>query len=261
MCLIALAWQAHADFPLVIAANRDEAYQRPSAPAQPWSDAPGIYGGRDLREGGSWLALSAAGRLAAVTNVREPLQATQPLSRGQLVREFLLGDDDAMGGAQRVAQRAAEYRPFNLVLWDGRELVQATNRPRAALQVLPPGVHGISNGPLGAAWPKVRWTLDGLQSWIATLAAGDAQPDVEPLFTALASERRAGFDEMPRTGVAPELEHRLSAPFIRGDTYGTRASTVLLVRRDGSATLIERNFSAGGAPAGESRHDVTLPPA
>lgn len=258
MCLVALAWRAHAAFPLVVAANRDESFQRPSVPAQEWPDAPGIYGGRDLLEGGSWMALAAKGRLAAVTNVREPQRAIQPLSRGRLVREFLLGDEAAAAGALRATQRADDYRPFNLLLWDGRELVHATNRPRPDQQVLAPGVHGISNGPLDAPWPKVRWTVEGLRDWLGALKASDGEPDVGPLFAALASEQRAATEELPQTGVALELEQRLSAPFIRGDAYGTRASTVLLVRRDGRATLVERNFGSGGSLAEERRLDLRL---
>jgi len=258
MCLLALAWLADPDFPLVIAANRDEAHQRPSTPLQEWPDAPGVYGGRDLLEGGSWMALAESGRLAAVTNVREPLPATQPRSRGQLVREFLLGDSDANSSALQAVERGDGYRPFNLLLWDGRALAHATNRPRPARRLLESGVHGVSNGSLDAPWPKVRWAVDGMQRWIGTLTAGNTQPDVEPLFTVLASEQRAPFGKLPDTGVDLQTEHRLSAPFIRGEIYGTRTSTVVLVHRTGVATLIERSFGVDGASTDERRLTVRL---
>ncbi len=260
MCLIALAWRVSARFPLVVAANRDEAFERPSLPAQQWPDAPQVYGGRDLLEGGSWMALSRSGRLAAVTNVREPLRGAEGRSRGHLVRDFLLGDGDAGAAASWAAGQGDAYRPFNLLLWDGRELVHATNRPRPGGSPLRAGVHGISNGPLDAQWPKVRWTVASLRSWIAQLPDDDddAGPDVAPLFAALADEQRARVEDLPDTGVPPALEHRLSAPFIRGADYGTRASTVLLVDRAGKATLSERSFGPGATPLGERRIMVQL---
>ena len=260
MCLIALAWQASRRGPLVIAANRDEDYERPSAPLQAWSDAPEVVGGRDLLEGGSWMAVSRRGRLAAVTNVREPLGDAQFRSRGHLVREFVRAAAGARSAASQVADAADAYRPFNLLLWDGRELAYATNRPRPSATVLPAGVHGISNGPLDAAWPKVRWLVESLQSWLAQ-ADDSAEPDVAPLFAALASERRAPVEELPHTGVPPELESRLSAPFIRGERYGTRASTVMWLDHAGRATLIERGFGPGATPLGENRMQFSMTPA
>lgn len=258
MCLMAMAWRAHADFPLLVVANRDEAFERPSAILREWDDAPGIYGGRDLRDGGSWLALSRTGRFAAVTNVREPSPPTQPRSRGELVREFLLTEGSATAEALRAAERGAEFRPFNLILWDGQQLVHATNRPQPARLVFDSGVHGVSNGHVGARWPKVHWAVDSLHRWIAALPVGEAEPDAGPLFAAMASEQRAHPAQLPQTGVGPELELRLSAPFIRGDAYGTRATTVVMVRRDGVATLIERSFNPGGTLREETRLDVQL---
>ena len=258
MCLLAMAWRAHADFPLLVVANRDEAYDRPSAILREWDDAPGIYGGRDLRDGGSWLALSRAGRFAAVTNVREPSPPTQPRSRGALVREFVLTEGRATAEALRATDQGADFRPFNLILWDGHELVHATNRPQPARLVFDSGVHGVSNGNVGERWPKVRWAVDSLRSWLAALPAGEMEPDVAPLFAAMASEQRAHPQQLPQTGVGPELELRLSAPFIRGDVYGTRATTVVMVRRDGVATLIERSFNPGGTLREESRLTVQL---
>lgn len=255
MCLIALAWRASPRWPLVVVANRDEDHERPSAALGVWPDAPHVVGGRDMLEGGSWMAVSRDGRLAAVTNVREPQRDAQFRSRGQLVREFVLGSAAARDAALQVVAAADAYRPFNLLLWDGRELFHASKRPLPDCSPLPAGVHGISNGPLDAPWPKVRWLVASLQAWLAR--AGD-EPDVAPLFAALASERRAPLEELPSTGVPAELELRLSAPFIRGARYGTRASTVMLLDAGGRATLIERGFGPDAAPLGERRAELAL---
>jgi uncharacterized protein with NRDE domain len=257
MCLVTLAWNVCHRYPLVIAANRDEFHERPTLSAREWTDAPGVYGGRDLRAGGGWLAMSRSGRLAAVTNFREPVPASGLKSRGQLIRDFMLRDESAAATAALQRADSRDFGPYNLILWDGRELVHATNRPVPAWTALNSGLHGLSNGALDSDWPKVRRVVGSLQSWLVTLPDADHDPDTTPLFTALADTSTAADGELPNTGVGLESERRLSPPFICGEEYGTRASTVVLVRRDGHATLIERSFGPGGAPAGESR--VVLP--
>jgi uncharacterized protein with NRDE domain len=257
MCLVTLAWNVSDRYPLVIAANRDEFHGRPTLPAREWTDAPGVFGGRDVRAGGGWLALTRAGRLAAVTNVREPVPASSAKSRGHLIRDFMLRGGQAAETAARQHADAHDYGPYNLILWDGHELVHATNRPVPVWAALTPGLHGLSNGALDSDWPKVRRVVGSLQSWLATLPDVDHDPDTTALFTALADANTAADGELPNTGVGVEVERRLSPPFICGEEYGTRASTVVLVRRDGHTTLIERSFGPGGAPAGESR--VVLP--
>ena len=254
MCLVSIAWKLSEHYPLVIAANRDEYHARPTLPAHEWDDAPGVFGGRDLRAGGGWLALSRAGRLAAVTNVREGQHAATGKSRGLLVSEFLRRSAGA-GAVSEAARRhdeASQFGPYNLLLWDGRDLVHATNRPAAGWQVLPPGLHGVSNGALNSPWPKLRRVAAGLRHWLQQ-PHGNSEADVSSLLGALADNSVAPDVELPDTGVGLEAERRLAPPFIRGAAYGTRASSVVLVGRDGRTTLIERNYDAGGEPAGERR--------
>jgi uncharacterized protein with NRDE domain len=255
MCLIAIAWRQSARYPLIIAANRDEQYERPTLPAQEWNDAAGIYGGRDLRAGGSWLALSAEGRFAAVTNLRGGVSVDGGKSRGHLVRDFLLQPRKAAHAARELVDDDTLYGPFNLVMCDGDELVHVTNRPERAWHVLPPGIHGVSNGPLNAAWPKVVRLTTQLQAFVTQVAVRDADP--EPLFRALGDTAEAPDHQLPETGVELDIERRLSPPFVCGDNYGTRASTVVLLPVGGAAQLIERSFDALGQLSGERRISVS----
>lgn len=257
MCLIALAWRVHPRYPLVLAANRDEFHQRPAVALAEWGDAPGVVGGRDSLHGGGWLALRGP-RLAAVTNVRIRPERDGH-SRGGLVADFVRGRVESEAALRALADRAAGYRPFNLVLHDGRELMLATNTPAFAMRALAAGVHGISNGGFDAAWPKTEGLTSRLDAWLRSPAAGDGHeaPDIAPLFDALAQSDIAPDDRLPDTGVGPELERFLSPAFIHGDTYGTRASTVVLIGED-HAEITECRFGPNGQPLGQTRMRVTF---
>lgn len=254
MCLIAFAWNAHPRYPLILVANRDEFHARPAAPLAAWSDAPDVLGGRDLKEGGGWLALSRAHpRLAAVTNVREPQVAIAPRSRGALVRDFVAGVDCAVAFAETLRVVGNDYGPFNLLLWDGEDLIYATNRLKPRWETVPRGIYGLSNGGFDAPWPKACRLTAALRQWLGRIDSPDAaEPDLEPLFAALADETIAADAELPNTGVGIETERRLSPPFIRGSAYGTRASSVVLVDRAGHAVFAERSFGPDGR-RGETR--------
>lgn len=257
MCLIAAAWRCSERFPLVIAANRDELHERPTLMAAPWRDAPEILGGRDLLAGGGWLALSRRGRLAAVTNLRRGERVTAARSRGELVRDFLLDDASAPASAAAGLMHANDFGPYNLLLWDGDTLVHATNRPEAACAPLRAGLHGLSNGPIDADWPKVRRLKDRLGHWLGTVTA-DAAPDVAPLFSALADEQGAPDADLPDTGLGLDVERRLAPAFIRNPHYGTRASTVVLLDSAGHAQFLERSFAPGGDATSDVRLECTL---
>jgi uncharacterized protein with NRDE domain len=161
MCLILLAWRSHPQYPLVFSGNRDEAYDRPSAAAQFWRDDPRIYGGRDLEKGGTWLALSLSGRLAAVTNYRErPKAAKMPRSRGELAAQFLRGGDAPDIYLEQLVHSGAEYGPFSLIVGDGNSLWYCSNRAASngsepPFRELPPGVYGLSNHLIDTPWLKV----------------------------------------------------------------------------------------------------------
>jgi len=237
MCLIVVGWRVHAAYPLLLAANRDEFHARPTAAAARWPDAPQIVGGRDLEAGGTWLAVSAGGRLAAVTNVREPGMAKGAHSRGELTRNFLLGSESALDYATQID--AAAYSGYNLLLSDGEELVYASNRDGAP-RVLAPGIYGLSNHRLDSPWPKLEKARAAFAQALATL------PDENAFFSLLTDREIVADDKLPQTGVALEWERLLSAVFVQSASYGTRASTV--VRQDcaGNFRLHERSFGPNG---------------
>ncbi len=242
MCLILVAWRVHPDYPLVVAANRDEFFARPTAAAARWAEAPQILAGRDLEAGGTWLGIAAGGRFAAVTNVREPGKPQGPRSRGRLTADFLAGDMAAADYAAAIDGSA--YAGFNLLVGDGRELWYAANRI-AAPRRLPPGIYGVSNHLLDTPWPKLATAKARFAAALPRLPASEA------FFALLADDEIVPDAHLPATGVSLEWERRLSAIFVRSPDYGTRASTLVCVAADGSASFRERRFDAGGA-AGES---------
>lgn len=255
MCLIALAWKVHPRWPLALIANRDELHARPTAPAGFDPEAPHVYGGRDLEAGGGWLQASTRGRVAAVTNVRKGLSADPaPLSRGALVRDFVRGNEAAKESARMVESCARQYGPFNLLLWDGRDLAFASNQPQPQHAPVEPGIHAMSNGAFDAPWPKSMFATRALEAWIAAVPGSEAGaqdgPDIEPLFAALADRGIAADGDLPDTGVGIELERTLSPPFVLDERYGTRCSSVVLAGEDG-ILFAERRFDSTGATIGE----------
>lgn len=249
MCLIAIAWRAHPRYSLVLAANRDEFHDRPSAPLAEWPDAPGLFGGRDLRAGGSWLALSANGRLAAVTNVREPDRGGLR-SRGALITQYLRSEATSSEAAEGLMSEAPRFGAFNLLMFDGQALSYASNRPQPHWQPVAPGVHGLSNAALDTPWPKTR----RLKAAMAAFADAGSD-DIETLFAALADTQTPPDESLPDTGVGLARERLLSPPFIQGPAYGTRASAVIRIATNGDWQFEERRFGPDGAPAGSVRLD------
>jgi uncharacterized protein with NRDE domain len=254
MCLLALAWKTDPRWPLVLAANRDEAHERPSLAAHRWPDAPEVLAGQDEESGGTWLGVSEAGRLAAITNVREPL-ATQPVrrSRGLITRAFLTDEVDLKG---MQALQLLEFNPFNLIVVQGPHAAFVTNRPQPRVQPLKPGLYGLSNGALDAPWPKTQALKRALPRWIEADGV-----DFEPLMAALADETRPEDRHLPDTGIGLERERHLAPAFIRGPVYGTRASTVIRVAADGTGEFFERTFGPMGAPGADTFLEFSWPPA
>jgi uncharacterized protein with NRDE domain len=248
MCLIAFAWNTHPHWRLLLAGNRDEFHARPSAALARWDDAP-IIGGRDLEAGGTWLGVTGGGRCGVVTNVRDPNDPQLGASRGLLVTDYLGGEADATLHAQRLLRAAADYRPFNLLTFDAQAAFYLGNRPESRGQAVAPGVHGLSNADFNTPWPKTRALMQRLQQWIDD---GDAV-DFAPLFAARADEQVAPDAQLPDTGVGLERERWLSSAFIRGEQYGTRASTVVAIDHDGRGVIAERRFGPRGRFHGETR--------
>lgn len=250
MCLVLFAWHTRPDLPLVVAANRDEFYARPTEPLSRWDD--GFVAGRDLLAGGTWMGIADSLRFAAVTNVRNGAPSTGARSRGALPVDYLRGRLSPADYAAQVAATGAEYGSFNLLVGDPAELWWATNRPHGRRQRVEPGVHGLSNAELDTPWPKVT---GGKQAFAAALAADDGNPDADPgaYFDVLADSDPAPWEALPDTGIEPELERALSSRFIHYGDYGTRASTLLRVRPDGTFDITERRFDENGR-TGEVRY-------
>ncbi|PPV08549.1 hypothetical protein XBLMG947_0101 [Xanthomonas bromi] len=251
MCLVALAWKAHPRWRLLMAGNRDEFHDRPTAALAHWAaPADNVLAGRDLRSGGSWVGLGQDGRAAVVTNVRDPLATASGRSRGCLIADYLSGSLGAAGYAHDLVSAGHAFPPFNLLLCDADRCEHLSNHPPLARQ-LEPGIHGMSNGPLDVPWPKTRALTDALHVW----CAHDSN-DLQPLWTALGNHAIAPDTSLPQTGVDLPTERLLSAAFINGTGYGTRASTIVAVDYQGHGFIHERRFGPNGIFHGETRLEI-----
>lgn len=254
MCLILFAWQGHPDYPLVVAANRDEFHQRPTRQAGFWTEQPALLAGRDLLAGGTWLGLTRSGRFAAITNYREPI-APGPAgqnSRGHLVTEFLAGKKTPIDHAEGLARAGSEYGGYNLLLGVPRELAYVSNRGGSPGPV-PPGVHGLSNHLLNTDWPKVHAGRERLHEILQS-----QEPDAERLFDLL-TDRRLTPGKLPLEPAPEEIREQLmNHYFIVSPEYGTRSSTVLLVHSSGRAEFAERQFGPDGLETGRRRFEFML---
>src|SRR5574343_759111 len=206
MCLIVVGWRVHPEFPLVVAANRDEYYSRPTASLARWVDAPQVIGGLDLEAGGTWLGITEAGRFAAVTNVREPGIPQGKLSRGALTRNFLKSGFSAGEYASQIDY--SQYSGFNLLLSDGESLLYCSNRDGKPRQ-LEPGIYGLSNLQLDSPWPKLITARDRFTTALRYL------PDETAFFVLLSDQSIVTDEKLPSTGVPIEWERLLSAIFVR----------------------------------------------
>jgi len=246
MCLILIAWQAHPDYPLVVAANRDEFFARPTAAAAFWPDAPQVLAGRDLEAGGTWLGASRQRRFAALTNYRGGgRQRVDARSRGALVADFLTSRASPVAYLTQLETSAAEYNGFNLVVGDGESLAYYSNRGDGQPRWLNPGIYGLSNHLLDTPWPKLASAKAAFAAALLALPANDLFLDL------LADQEIVPDTHLPETGVPLAWERILSAVFVCSENYGTRASTLLTIDRDGRTTLLERSFDAAARVSGE----------
>lgn len=243
MCLIVFAWRPGHALPLVVAANRDEFYARPTQALAAWEDAPGLYAGRDLEAGGTWLGVGPGGRFAALTNIRDPGQPQGARSRGELVAAYLRGELGVQAYLDDVAHRSAQYSGFNLLVGDARQLGYLHARDDTP-RLLEEGVYGLSNAGLDTPWPKLLKAREGLRD-----ALDDPRP--QRLMDLLANDTQPPDADLPETGVGLATERLLSSAFIASQNYGTRASTVLIVDAQGKRRLLERSFGPFGGHLGE----------
>lgn len=253
MCLILFAVNEHPDFPVVLAANRDEFLQRPTAPARRWDDGKGILAGRDLSAGGTWLGVSPTGRVAAVTNVREPgVVVPEAKSRGGLVTGLLEPDTAPSQFLQTLD--GSVYNGFNLLAIEEGLAVHGSNRGSAVVPEVTSvtsGVHGLSNASLDTPWPKVVEGRIRLAKALKGLDPG--RIDWEPFLSLLRDADPAPDNQLPQTGVPIDLERALSSSFIRTKGYGTRCSTVVLLGSDGLCHFLERTFPSADGRSFEDR--------
>lgn len=239
MCLLLIALNAHPDYKVVIAGNRDEFYQRPTAPAAFWQEAPNLLAGKDLVAGGTWLGVTRQGRFAGITNYRNPsLLKKNPPSRGKLTQHFLLSDDSPLNYIQRVSPDMDQFNGFNLILGRGDEFYWYSNMAKDPVR-LSPGIYGLSNHLLDTPWPKVVRTKQALE--ILLRKTGPLVP--EDILALLADRSIPDDRELPDTGVGIQLERVLSAVFIRSPDYGTRSSTLLWIDAQDCVTFMERAFA------------------
>lgn len=237
MCLIFLSVNNHHRYKLIVAGNRDEFYQRKTAPAHFWEDHPDILAGRDLEAGGTWMGISRQGRISVVTNYRD-LKNLKPVatSRGHLVSDFLLNGSKPDEYLQEVSSKGNKYNGFNLIVGNQDELHYYSNYKKGP-EKISAGLHGLSNHLLNTPWPKVE---RGKQKVNSLLKDHDVDPT--KLFEVLFNEQRAEDSQLPDTGIGLDRERALSSMFIKSPGYGSRCSTVILIDRTNKVYFSERVY-------------------
>jgi uncharacterized protein with NRDE domain len=288
MCLIAFALGAHPRYPFIALGNRDEYHARPTARAAWWSDARGLFAGRDLQSSGTWMGVTREGRFAALTNHRGSARVAQPVSRGLLVADYLRGDGPAGAYLDTIATRSADYDGFNLICGElgtqvgGQPSSQLSSQtssqlsadPRAQLhylhnqggspQRIAPGMHGLSNAHLNTPWPKTTALTARMADALKRPWNGDLHDAAfeDSLFMALlallADAEQAPDATLPHTGVPHEMEKRLSAIKIISPAYGTRTSTLIVCDALGQVTVIEQTWDSAGEAQGTQRERFAL---
>lgn len=246
MCLIAFAWQMSGR-PLLLLGNRDEFHARPTRPAGFWNEEghPQLLAGKDLEAGGTWLGVTRSGRFAALTNIRSPEARKGPRTRGTLVLDYLAGRMPPAEYLATLTEDLDGYAGFNLLVGNMQELWYL-NSQEARPTRLGPGVYGLSNAELNSPWPKLQALCKGLEHHL------DTDSDSDILLDLLKDSREYPDGQLPDSGVGPEWERLLSATFILGEDYGTRASSLLAIDADGSITFVEQGFGPNGKELGES---------
>lgn len=247
MCLLSFRWLDHPTYSLIFAGNRDEAYQRPTRPAQFWDENPNLLAGRDLKAGGTWMGVTRTGRWAVITNVRDPSrQRPDAPSRGHLVTDYLQSTVSPTAFGESLAEETSRYNGFNLLVGTPTRCVYiSTERDEA--ESVSPGIHGLSNAELDTSWPKTDRAKQNLLRLTQPRSTTNGRGSVDPsaLLEMLNDREPFPAHQLPDTGVGEELEKMLSPLFITSEEYGTRASTVLLISRSGQVTFVERTFIRG----------------
>jgi uncharacterized protein with NRDE domain len=245
MCLILFAYKRHTDFRLVLTANRDEFYERPTAALHFWEDYPQVLAGRDLLQQGTWMGVTRSGRFAAITNYREAIApvANAP-SRGNLVADFLTGTASPESYLQHMLSKADQFSGFNLILGDTQTLFYFGNRD-GRIRMLKPGSYGLSNRLLDTDWPKVRIGKNQLTAALRSVNGEHSRIDFQPLIAPMQNQDSVPDNQLPQTGVGIEKERMLAPAFITSPDYGTRSSSVLLIGRNNQVDFREICWAPG----------------
>jgi uncharacterized protein with NRDE domain len=237
MCLIFLSVKQHPTYKLIVAANRDEFYQRKTAPVHFWEDVPHVLGGRDLEASGTWMAMSRNGKISMVTNYRDlkNLKEQAP-SRGQLVSDYLANGDEPNHYLEKISINASAYNGFNLIVGNPDELYYFSNY-KNSIEKIPNGLHGLSNHLLNTPWPKVEQGVKDMKR-----ALTQEKINSTLLFDLLRNETIAPDEKLPETGIGLERERALSSKIINSANYGTRCSTVVLIDQRNEVSYTERVY-------------------
>ena len=246
MCILFIAVNQHQDYPLIIAANRDEFFARPTSASHFWPDSherlvnspQQLLAGKDEQAGGTWMGITSTGRLAALTNIRDPKKNKQnAITRGELVSQYLQGQQQQDEYLAQLQNSQARYNGYNLLFGPWRSL-QVYNNHLDQVEQLSTGVYGLSNANLNSPWPKIdKGTMQ-----LTEYCHDGHSIEPEKLFDLLKDMHQAEDPYLPKTGVPIEWERRLSSIFIQGEDYGTRSSTVLLIDKNQQITWQERTF-------------------
>lgn len=241
MCLILFAYKVHPNYPLIVASNRDEFYNRPTAPIHYWKDHPNILAGRDLKEMGTWMGISTSGRFAALTNYRNPNEnknKRMAASRGEIVTSFLTDNESPASFIDSLKRNDNKYKGYNSLIGDLDSLWYYSNVTKKS-EMVKPGIYGLSNHLLDTEWPKVVKGKTGFETCIQEEINEDC------LFQLLTNDEKAADHSLPQTGIPLEMERALSSLFIRLDEYGTRCSSILKIDKYNQVSFIEKTYEPG----------------
>lgn len=253
MCLITFQWQPNAANTLVLSANRDEFFKRPTQALHPWHNIEGIYAGKDLSQGGTWLGIHRNGRFAALTNHRDMTikEPKSPISRGNLVLDFLASDIDPLTYLQMLEAKAEQYAGYNVIVADKTQMAYFSNRAQQAPRILTPGIYGLSNALLDSPWPKLQLAKQQLNDW---LSKKDSEQPLAGLLNSTSTEEDS---LLPDTGIGLVTERMLSSQKIISPNYGTRCSTGLIINRE-YIQVDEISWHSNGDQAVEKHYCIDL---
>lgn len=254
MCILFIAVEQHPDYPLIIAANRDEYFARPTDSSKYWTEHPSILAGKDLVAGGTWMGVTQNGFISSLTNIRNPLKLKEDVrSRGELVLNYLVNEPSSKEYLNVLEHSKDEYNGYNLLFGHWDNLYVYNNHDNQAHQ-LTPGFYGLSNANLNSPWPKINKGVKDLEDYCKN--PGDLKDKV--FFELMQNDTLAEDHLVQKTGAPEEWEKQLSSIFIRTPKYGTRASTLVLVDQSHKMHWHEKVYDQTGKCTQDIEHNIQL---